>query len=451
MILLSRARRQAQQAHRQRRWAEGRARARLVTACCTVQAHGLPVAQVTRRLALSERTVRHWRHISCALNCACRGRPPRPATREERNRVYHFLRERGTQTPLVAVQAAFPQLRRADLSDLVRRYRRLGRRKRERLQSRLEWRRPGAVWAADFKERREPIEGRYGWILSIKDLASRFQLTWQPVAEATAEVVQNTYARLFEEHGPPLVLKSDNGSQFKADETKRMLAAHHVVPLFSPRRHPQYNGGVERANGQLSGYQEALAEFHGRPRAPRCDDAQGAQRLANELARPNGWRGPTAGQLWLNRAPLRACERAGFLASVAQGRAAHRARWDFAPDAALTHEQASAVDRRAVRDALVAHDLLRIHPRRKPRAAHPEVGAPAPPNPIDGAQAALATIYNETAPHPHGAGILESVQNHAPPVVGAATELSAPVRCELHSVSEEVKSSTNKLSASGKD
>ena len=168
----------------------------------------------------------------------------------------------------------------------MRRYRRLGRRKRERLQSRLEWRRPGAVWAADFKERREPIEGRYGWILSIKDLASRYQLTWQPVAEATAEVVQNAYVRLFDEHGPPLVLKSDNGSQFKADETKRMLAAYDVVPLFSPRRHPQYNGGVERANGQLSGYQEALAEFHGRPRAPRCDDAQGAQRLANELVRP---------------------------------------------------------------------------------------------------------------------------------------------------------------------
>ena len=266
--------------------------------------------------------------------------------------MYQFLRKRGTQTPLVAVQAAFPQLRRVDLSDLVRRYRRLGRRKRERLQSRLEWRRPGAVWAADFKERREPIEGRYGWILSIKDLASRYQLTWQPVAEATAEVVQNAYARLFDEHGPPLVLKSDNGSQFKADETKRMLAAYDVVPLFSPRRHPQYNGGVERANGQLSGYQEALAEFHGRPRAPRCDDAQGAA-LGQRTGAPNGWRGPTAGQLWSDRVPLSARKRADFLASVAQGRAAHRAQWNFAPDEALTHEQASAVDRRAVRDALV--------------------------------------------------------------------------------------------------
>ena len=296
--------------------------------------------------------------------------------------MYHFLRERGTQTPLAAVQAAFPQLRRADLSDLLRRYRRLQRRKRERLQSRLEWRRPGAVWAADFKERREPIEGRYGWILSIKDLASRYQLAWQPVAEATAEVVQAAYARLFREHGPPLVLKSDNGSQFKADETKRLLAAHDVMPLFSPRRHPQYNGGVERANGQLSGYQEALAEFHGRPATPTCDDAQGAQRLGQRtgapqrLARTDGRpvvvptraaqrcrSAPTSWPAWRRAAP-----------PIARSGTSRRRR-------SLTHEQASAVDRRAVRDALVAHDLLRIHPRRKPRAAHPEVGAAVPPNP----------------------------------------------------------------------
>jgi hypothetical protein len=66
----------------------------------------------------------------------------------------------------------------------------------------LEWRRSGTVWAADFKQRREPIEGLYGWILAVKDLASGYQLAWLPVEEATAEVVQATYARLFVEQGP---------------------------------------------------------------------------------------------------------------------------------------------------------------------------------------------------------------------------------------------------------
>jgi hypothetical protein len=54
----------------------------------------------------------------------------------------------------------------------------------------LEWRRPGTVWAADFKDRREPIEGHYGWILAVKGLASRYRLAWLAVEEATAEVVQ---------------------------------------------------------------------------------------------------------------------------------------------------------------------------------------------------------------------------------------------------------------------
>jgi hypothetical protein len=270
--------------------------------------------------------------------------------------------------------------------------------------------------------------------------------------------VQATYARLFAEHGPPLVLKSDNGGQFKADETKRLLADYHVIPLFSPRRHPQYNSGVERANGQLSGYQAALAEFHGRPHTPRCEDAQGAQRLANELARPHGWRGPTAGQLWAQRTPLTATERDDFLASVAQGRTAARAQWDFAPDAALTHEQASAVDRRAARDALVAHDLLRIHPRRKPSRVIPAGGAPAPPNLREASRAKHPTrcarhdtICLEPAPPEVGAGILELAQVNAPPMVGEASALAANTSSELHSMSEEVHSSANKSNAGGKD
>ena len=164
---------------------------------------------------------------------------------------------------------------------------------RQRYQSRLEWRRPGTVWAADFKERREPLEGRYSWILAVKDLASRCQLAWQPLVEATAEAVQATYTRLFEEHGPPLVLKSDNGGQFKADETKALLAQYAVVPLYSPKRHPQYNGGVERANGQLTGYpgghaREGSTSY--RPARP-APTRKVQLELANELARTRGMRG----------------------------------------------------------------------------------------------------------------------------------------------------------------
>jgi transposase InsO family protein len=184
--------------------------------------------------------------------------------------------------------------------------------------------------AADFKERREPIEGRYGWILAVKDLASRYQLAWLPVEEATAEVVQATYARLFAEHGPPLILKSDNGGPFQTDSTKRLLAAAAVTALFNPRRRPGYNGGIERANGQLAGYQEALAEFHGRRGMPTCEDARGVQRLANESTRPEGWRGPTAVELWNRRGPIAPRQRADFLAAVTERRTVVRGQFGFA-------------------------------------------------------------------------------------------------------------------------
>jgi hypothetical protein len=146
----------------------------------------------------------------------------RPASRAERNAVFQFLRVRGAEAPLATLRAAFPDIRRVELQDMLQRYRRVQRRKAQRQQSRLEWRQPGTVWAADFKQRREPIEGRYGWILAVKDLVSRYQLAWLPVEEATAEVVQATYAQLCVEHGPPLVMRSDNGGPFQADSTTRL-------------------------------------------------------------------------------------------------------------------------------------------------------------------------------------------------------------------------------------
>jgi len=295
------------------------------------------------------------------------------------------------------------------------------RRRALRHQSRLEWRRVGAVWAADFKERREPLEGRYGWLLSIKDLGSGFQLAWEPLIDATATVVQDIYTRLFEEHGPPLVLKSDNGGQFKANDTKALLAEYQVLPLYSPKRHPQYNGAVERANGQVSSYQQALAEYHQRPAGPTCDDAEAARLHANELAHPQGWRGPTARELWDQHTPIPPDERAAFLASVAVQRRTARAAWNFTDDASLTHYEAAAVDRRAIRDALVAHDLLRIHPRRKSKRDTVAAATPASTPVHDCSDTKSMTT---PAPTTFGAGtITETDRVVAAPMVGATMGL----------------------------
>jgi transposase InsO family protein len=280
------------------------------------------------------------------------------------------------------------------------------------------------VWAADFKERREPLEGRYGWILSIKDLGSGCQLAWQPLVHATAECVQEIYGQLFAQHGPPLVLKSDNGGQFKADGTKDLLAEYRVLPLYSPKRHPQYNGGVERANGQVAGYQEAIAAAQQRPAGPTCDDAEAARQLANDLSRPLGWQGPTARQLFAQRTPLTLDERAAFLATVEAGRAQACAHWNLPPDEPLSHYVQATVDRRAIRDALLAHGLLVIHPKRKRRGA--PVAVPAAPSPsAEGllAPSRLAEDRGVSSANPSE----PSAARPAPPSAGAESGASTPL------------------------
>jgi hypothetical protein len=431
-LAMSRARRAACQRQVTRRAAEQTARLGVVEACREVQSHGLAVVHLTRRLELSERTLRRWRHAGSSQRPAPRGRPPHWAAPDQRNLVYQFLHRRGSGTPLSALRASFPQLRRSDLQELMTRFHRSCRRKARRYQSRLEWRRPGTVWAADFKERREPLEGRYGWLLSVRDLASRYQLAWLPVVEASAETVAACYRQLFAQHGAPWVLKSDNGGPFRAEEVKCLLAEHQVLPLYSPVRRPQYNGGVERANGQLAGYQEAEAKAHARPAGPTCQDAEAARHLANELSRPQGWRGPTSAELWADRAPGGGHERAALRAAVATHRAEVRAAWGFAADAELTHHQAAAVDRRAIRDALVEQGILAIHPRRRIARRTP------------------AGTLAKSATRALSAGRIELAWKAAVPD-GAAPGWCPHVADAVHHRTEEARYSTNNSPASGQN
>jgi hypothetical protein len=307
----------------------------------------------------------------------------------------------------------------------------------------LKWLAPGTVWAADFKERREPIEGRYGWILSIKDLASRYQLAWQPLEAATAMAVQAVYRRLFDEYGPPLVLKSDNGSQFRDEGTKATLAQYRIAPLYNPVRHPSYNGGVERANGQLAGYQEAVAEAHGRAGLPTRGDAEQARRLANEITRRDGFAGLTAQELWEARSPITSSSRDDFLRTLTEHRLAARQALHFEPAEELTHYQQAAVDRRAVRDTLVERQLLEILPRHRRRKLNESPRAtPSNHIPDENVPPSLESRDNDykvTAARP------------ASSIVEEAPDCDSLKQDAVQQPHEKVTSSTNKAPASGQN
>jgi hypothetical protein len=236
------------------------------------------------------------------------------------------------------------------------------------------------VWATDFVEHL----GGLGWVLSVRDLASRQQLLWRHVPSPSAEVVIAALAELFREYGPPLVLKSDNGAGFIAAATVDFLAQQGVIPLCSPPRRPQYNGGCERGGAILKGYTYQIAVREGRPGLCRPADLDQSRQLANTLSRPWGHRGPSPEDVWRARPRLSTQQREAFQAELARTRTLACQQLEYPPEQPLTRAQAARRDRRAVQASLEALGYLKIVPRRDPLLRRPPTGeraaelAPAP-------------------------------------------------------------------------
>jgi transposase InsO family protein len=247
---------------------------------------------------------------------------------------------------------------RREIQAMLRRYRRVWR-LRNLLQV-LDWRRPGSVWAVDFAEPPQPIEGCYPYLLAVRDLASGCQLLWLPIADETAATAIAGLRALFQQHGPPMVLKSDNGSAFIDRDFRALLKANEVAHLRSPPETPEYNGSCEAGIGSMKTRTHYEAARHGRPGAWTCDDAEGARLQANQTGRPWGPTGPTPDEGWAQRRSIGAEEHSAFAALVrAFEREARRERGHDEGARLIDSEQA-ALDRIAITRVLLAHGLLTL-------------------------------------------------------------------------------------------
>ena len=111
---------------------------------------------------------------------------------------------------------------------------------------------PNEVWTVDFKgwwytkgKRCEP--------LTVRDEFSRYVLEVRAVANARGETVRGCFERLFERHGMPEAIRSDNGAPFASDQgvlgLSRLSAWWVVLGIDLERGRPgcpQDNGGHER-------------------------------------------------------------------------------------------------------------------------------------------------------------------------------------------------------------
>jgi transposase InsO family protein len=349
---------------RQREW-EQQVRGAAVAFADEMRTAGVRAGTTAELLAVPVRTLRSWQlNLRGDRPPALLGRPPSRCAKAEAESVVDFLHGHGPHIGMPSLHATFPELPRAALQDLLDCYRHLWLANHPRELFELRWRRAGAVWAMDFAEVSHPIDEQFRYVLAVRDLASGLQLAWQPVADQTAETVQRELDLLFLVRGAPLVLKSDNGSAFRAGWLKAKLRRWGVWPLYSPPGCPWYNGAIEASIGSLKTRTQFEAWRQGHEDVWTSADLEEARRLANAMKRR---RRGTAEEEWAERRAPSEEERDSFGAEVSRLAAAAREQKGIALDAELDHYDQAALHRRVLESVLVQRGFLWMTRRRIPQ------------------------------------------------------------------------------------
>lgn len=352
-----------------KRLLESDVRGSVVRLTANIIEKGYTLSQAANFFHLCPRTLRQWQADTRQQlpHVHLMGRPLARATVGDRNLVIDLLDDLGPATGVPTLRTCFPSLARVELDDILKRYRRVWHKLNLELIHRLRWPIPGRVWAIDFSQAPSPIDGRFPYLLAVRDLASGQQLLWQPAVTLTARVAQDALAALFDWHGSPLVLKMDNGSAFIAEALQKLLRPE-VTPLFSPPYYPRYNGAIEAGIGSLKTRTQAHAACHGHPAYWTCDDVAAAQDDANHNARPRGPSGPSPNGLWIQRSPIGNDERQGFHETLQRRRLEARLELTDSLDRDLTIKELRSLERKAICRALVECGYLLFSRRRIPLA-----------------------------------------------------------------------------------
>jgi transposase InsO family protein len=318
-------------------------------------------------LGVADRTLRRWSDEPTISTIKMLGRPVVRSSRLARNEVIDFIDRHGPRVGVPTLHVCFPSVCRAELEDLLKRYRVVWRHRNRIPLRALRWLVAGRVWAIDFTGPVAGLEDGARYVLAVRDLGSGRQLLWQAVKEATGEVVRQALAALFTRHGAPVVLKSDNGSCFTCGVVREVLAERGVLGLYSPAYWPRYNGAIEAGIGSLKTRTEDWAARAGHAGMWTADDLAGAQAEANTLSRPRGERGGSPDELWSAREVISAEERAAFAAAVARGQEKQKRELEACAAGERGVISESSMARRAIELALVECEYLQYRRRSIPQ------------------------------------------------------------------------------------
>lgn len=164
-----------------------------------------------------------------------------------------YLRRHGT----AASESSFKRvLERAGMTEPRRRRQRAA--EAGRLWSERRGQAPNEVWTVDFKGWWYDGQGGRCEPLTVRDEHSRYVLELRRLADARTDTVRLCFERLFERHGLPGAIRSDNGTPFAHVRGLLGLSRLSVwwvalgIDLERGRPgHPQDNGGHERLHRDI--------------------------------------------------------------------------------------------------------------------------------------------------------------------------------------------------------
>jgi hypothetical protein len=216
---------------------------------------GWTYQRLCKSVGSSYANFRRWRHRLTCGQPACF--PPGPKKvapldldelRGEVGGLEHGCqRSRGTGEIYRQYQS---QISRRDLEVFTETVRREILRQHQAKLRHLTWHVPGSVWSLDDAELARSDDHQLH-LHQVQDLASRYKFTPFVGDQILGEAAAFHLEQLFQRHGPPLVLKRDNGSNLNHQAVDEVLRRYLVVPLNSPAHYPPYNGGMEHAVREL--------------------------------------------------------------------------------------------------------------------------------------------------------------------------------------------------------
>jgi len=136
-----------------------------------------------------------------------------------------------------------------------------------RLSSGRRGQQPNEVWTVDFKGWWRFGEAGRCEPLTVRDEFSRYVLELRAMDNARSQTVREAFERIFERHGLPEAIRSDNGAPFASVQALHglsRLSAWWVALGIDLERgrpaHPQDNGGHERLHRDIAEELESLGQ-----------------------------------------------------------------------------------------------------------------------------------------------------------------------------------------------